>query len=288
MRRPRRLAAALLPLLLLLALPERAGAFAKRGSPRRNNNKRGRSSKGSGGGGFQAPNGSADRPKQAAAAKVVVQQPRPDARVSPKLAVGLDLMAAGRHEEAGLAFEAIIDADPDAADAWSALGLCMHNMGQPDAALACQKQVMRIRGAEQAGGAAAYREAEFEALAAAAELRAARRPAALDCGGALDDQTGGRLWSAAVALCGWMGRHEAELSGATVLELGCGTAPSASTQRAGCTTRHADGRRPARPSRAGACEHGGEPRSMGGARGRGGGRRAALFVGLGRVRPWRV
>ena len=200
-------------LLLLVALPALDAAFAKRGGSSRRVKKKS-SNKRSG----PRPLSTPRSPKPATVAPGV-------ASVATKHATGMELMAAGRHEEAGLAFEAIIDADPDAADAWSALGLCMSALGQPDAALACQKQVMRIRGSEQAGGAAAYREAQFEALAAAAELPALPNGRRLSIEtGALDDcETGGRLWSAAVALCGWMRRHEAELRGATVLELGCGT-----------------------------------------------------------------
>eukprot|EP00966_Prymnesium_polylepis_P230658 5337492-Prymnesium_polylepis.1 len=65
---------------------------------------------------------------------------------------GMELMEAGRYDEAGLNFEKVINADPDAGDSWSALGVCMSQLGQPDAALACQRQVLRIRGTDAAGG----------------------------------------------------------------------------------------------------------------------------------------
>ena len=162
-RRASALPTALL-VLILLALPISLDAsFAKRGgsSSRRVKKPVKTSSRG-----FQPP-ASVPAPKTAR-----VSAPKAARVVGTPLAAGMELMEAGRHEEAGLAFEAIIDAHPDAVEAWSALGLCMSVLGQPDAALACQKQVMRIRGSEQAGGSAAYREAQFESLSAATELPA--------------------------------------------------------------------------------------------------------------------
>ena len=71
---------------------------------------------------------------------------------------GMQLFTLGSVEEAGLVFEAVVEADPDALDSWAALGLCMAKLGQEEAALACQRQVLRIRakgtGANAAGGGA--------------------------------------------------------------------------------------------------------------------------------------
>ena len=60
---------------------------------------------------------------------------------------GMSLVDLRRHEEAGLVFESIIDAEPQARDAWSALGLCMAELNQPEAALACQRQVVALASA---------------------------------------------------------------------------------------------------------------------------------------------
>ena len=60
---------------------------------------------------------------------------------------GMALVDLRRHEEAGLVFESIIDAEPQARDAWSALGLCMAELNQPEAALACQRQVVALASA---------------------------------------------------------------------------------------------------------------------------------------------
>ena len=132
------------------------------------------------------------------------------------------LLDAGQHEEAGLAFEQVINEDPDAIDSWSALGTCMATLGQSAAALACQKQVLRIRGKLSAGSAAAHSEQEFEALAASVlqlpPLPDGRRLSVAQ--GTLDDcDTGGRLWSSAIALCEWQLRHAADLRDRTVLEV---------------------------------------------------------------------
>jgi cytochrome c-type biogenesis protein CcmH/NrfG len=64
----------------------------------------------------------------------------------------LALIGLGQHEDAGLVLEGVIEADPDASDSWAALGVCMAQLGQHDAALACQRQVMRLRAEKQAGG----------------------------------------------------------------------------------------------------------------------------------------
>ena len=49
----------------------------------------------------------------------------------------------------------VITADPLAASAWASLGVCMHALDQPDAALACQTQVAALQkqAAEQKQGA---------------------------------------------------------------------------------------------------------------------------------------
>jgi len=65
---------------------------------------------------------------------------------------GLQLLALGDAESAGLMFEAVIEADPNAADSWSALGLCMAELKQEEAAVACQRQVLRIRAADGVAG----------------------------------------------------------------------------------------------------------------------------------------
>ena len=58
---------------------------------------------------------------------------------------GLALLTLGRHEDAGLAFEAVVDEDPSAVESWAGLGVCMAKLGMEDAALACQRQVLAIR-----------------------------------------------------------------------------------------------------------------------------------------------
>ena len=40
----------------------------------------------------------------------------------------------------------VINADEAAVDSWAGLGVCMAALGQPDAAVACQAQVLRLRG----------------------------------------------------------------------------------------------------------------------------------------------
>lgn len=139
---------------------------------------------------------------------------------------GMALLADGRHDEAGLVFESVIDADPDADDAWAALGVCMHELEQPEAALACQKQVVRIRGARQAGSDALFRERQFAELSSTAALLPPLpdgRRLSLATGSLDDCETGGRLWSSAAVLCRWQLRHAAEVRGSALLELGCGT-----------------------------------------------------------------
>ena len=45
---------------------------------------------------------------------------------------GMALLALGRHEDAGLVFEAVIQAEPDSAASWAALGACMSALGEPE------------------------------------------------------------------------------------------------------------------------------------------------------------
>jgi len=59
---------------------------------------------------------------------------------------GVSLLALGLLEEAGQAFESVVNEEEDAAESWAALGVCMSRLQQPEAALVCQKQVLRIRG----------------------------------------------------------------------------------------------------------------------------------------------
>ena len=55
-------------------------------------------------------------------------------------------MAMEKYDDAGLVLEALVGESPDSAEAWAALALCLAQMGQADAALVCQRQVVRIRG----------------------------------------------------------------------------------------------------------------------------------------------
>ena len=65
-------------------------------------------------------------------------------RLSAEHNVGMALLAMGAHEQAGVVFDGVLDADPDARDSWAALGVCMDALQQPEAALACQRQVLRL------------------------------------------------------------------------------------------------------------------------------------------------
>ena len=138
---------------------------------------------------------------------------------------GMALMASGKYEEAGLAFEQALEHDPDAADTWSALGVCMSKLEQPEAALVCQKQVLRIRASADHAGAQRAREQEFSELASSATLPALPGGGALTLAtGSLSDcDTGGRLWSSAHVLCRWQKGAAEQIAGSEVLELGCGT-----------------------------------------------------------------
>lgn len=137
--------------------------------------------------------------------------------------IGMDLMAEKKYDEAGLAFEAVINVDPDAVDSWSALGVCMTELGQPDAALMCQKQVLRIRSGRTESQ---YAEDQFEQVSAPTSALPPLpdgRQLVLTTGSLEACETGGRIWSSAIVLCRWLRRHSTLMDGSTVLELGCGT-----------------------------------------------------------------
>jgi|TARA_B100000524_G_scaffold128239_1_gene63223 tetratricopeptide (TPR) repeat protein len=70
-------------------------------------------------------------------------------RLSAQHNLGTVLTELERYEEAGLAFEAAVDEDGDAIDSWAGLGLCMAKLGQPEAALACQRQVLALQKRQQ-------------------------------------------------------------------------------------------------------------------------------------------
>ena len=74
--------------------------------------------------------------------------PSPSAAKEDLLAqhdAGMALVQLGRHEDAVLIFKAVTDADPTAEASWSALGVCLTELGQLEAALTCQRQVLRLR-----------------------------------------------------------------------------------------------------------------------------------------------
>ena len=58
---------------------------------------------------------------------------------------GLTLLSMKRYEDAGLIFEQVINEDPNAAESWASLGVCMAALEQDEAALACQRQVIKIK-----------------------------------------------------------------------------------------------------------------------------------------------
>ena len=66
-------------------------------------------------------------------------------------------VASGQVVSMPLVFEAVLKFDPDAADAWAALGVCMAELGQPEAALTCQREVLRAREAQEAAAATSSR-----------------------------------------------------------------------------------------------------------------------------------
>ena len=146
--------ALLLALLLANAVAPCSAALAARPS------KKGKKGKGSGGRGFGAkPAAPVAAPTPAASQPPMVATPTPAASSGPVRAptereraflgasahnTGMALLAKGKYEEAGLAFEKALDENEDALDTWSALGVCMHELGQQDAALVCQRQVRAL------------------------------------------------------------------------------------------------------------------------------------------------
>jgi tetratricopeptide (TPR) repeat protein len=73
--------------------------------------------------------------------------------------LGKALREAGDREQAGLALERALDFLPDAADVWAELGLVMAEMGQAEAALVCQRQMIRCQAAAAAAAAGEGEEA---------------------------------------------------------------------------------------------------------------------------------
>ncbi len=65
---------------------------------------------------------------------------------------GMALMALGRHADAGLVFESVVEATPEAVDSWAALGMCMAELGQSEAAAACERQVSALTTGGGGGG----------------------------------------------------------------------------------------------------------------------------------------
>ena len=149
--------------LALLASPALVASFAK--GPKRTSKRRRKNSSSSGSPRSKTPRGAGAR---RAPARVPTGS-RPDSKIATLLDAlydeGMALLREESYEEAGLVFERVIDTDPDAADAWAALGVVMVELDQREAALSCQKQVMRIRGIATAGSASAYNEQNFETLA---------------------------------------------------------------------------------------------------------------------------
>lgn len=148
---------------------------------------------------------------------------------------GMALMSEGRFEEAGLAFEKALDVEPDALETWSALGVCMAKLGQPEAALVCQRRVEHIRATSSGETSAARQEREVSELAADTEalppLPSGQR-LRISTGSLADCDTGGRVWSAAIVLCRWLAAEDRAAAssptatgvyGTCALELGCGT-----------------------------------------------------------------
>ena len=127
-----------------------------------------------------------------------------DERLEVTLRAGLALLALERHEEAGVVLDSILDEAPENSEAWAALGVAMAALGQEEAALSCQRQVLRIRAAEEYGSADAAREAEASDLAVeVATLPPLPDGRALEIESAkiVDAGTGGKLWLSAAVLC---------------------------------------------------------------------------------------
>jgi predicted nicotinamide N-methyase len=139
----------------------------------------------------------------------------------------MELLSARKFEEAGLAFEQALELNPDAIETWSALGICMHELGQTEAALVCQRQVKRLHGIGAHGTEAAAKESEVRDLASSTTalppLPDGRAPPTIATGSLAACDTGGKMWSSAHALCRFQLQHAARFAASTVLELGCGT-----------------------------------------------------------------
>ena len=171
-----------------------------------------------------------------------------DERLEVTLRAGLALLALERHEEAGVVLDSILDEAPENSEAWAALGVAMAALGQEEAALSCQRQVLRIRAAEEYGSADAAREAEASDLAvevATLPPLPDGRALAIESAKIVDAGTGGKLWLSAAVLCRWLSSHPDVVRGADVLELGCGTGAVGLYAAALGASRVADRRRPA-------------------------------------------
>jgi len=228
---------------MLLLLPNLSSA-ALAGRPRTNKSSRrvkssdnsGTSRKGDGGRGFAraplSPPASAPLPLRSARAvssdagmiRPPTERERSFLNASPHN-TGMSLLATGQYEDAGLAFEKALAIDPDAVETWSALGVCMAELGQTEAALVCQRQVQRLRGILLNGSDERAQEEEAEALASSTSLPPLPdgRVLTINTGSLADCDTGGRLWSSAHVLCRFQERMVEQVRGSAVLELGCGT-----------------------------------------------------------------
>ena len=169
---------ALVWLIALLLIDPTACAFAAR-SPKRSKGKGGRGRGGRSGFGrgskraaspssaAAAESGSLDMPTTSPPVRAPTARELSFLQASPHN-TGMALMAAGNYEEAGLAFEKALDENPDGLETWSALGVCMSELGQLDAALVCQKQVLRIRATTDHGSEEQAQEEEVSQLASEA------------------------------------------------------------------------------------------------------------------------
>ena len=181
-------------LLILILLSARTASFAKRG-PSKRGLKRNKNKGGSHGG----------------RAAVAGARTRLAAELDMQHNAAMALMAAGRHEEAGLGFERIINADPNAVDSWSALGACMVEL-----------KPAGIHGVLEAGSEAKLLESQFANLSAvdgALPTLPCGRRLCIATGTLKECNTGGRPWSSAAVLCRWLLRHAADLRGTSVWTL---------------------------------------------------------------------
>ena len=151
---------------------------------------------------------------------------------------GMALMAEGKYDYAGLEFEKALDLDNDALDSWSALGVCMSKLGQTEAALVCQRQVLRLQ------ALAGEREAQRSCSSWRARSPRCPRPDGRSSLRAVASPSATRGAVCAPVLCRWLGREAAGVCAPAVLELGCGTA-QASRGGARGASRVTDGGPPA-------------------------------------------